>query len=404
MKNSNLVILVVALLAAAFVAGGAWAAEKSPVKMVGTAILSGKIGAIKETGWGLSDGAKDVVQNKMLKDRDFVLILEDGQYEVPLSVNIFNRVLAAEPKNELLFHMGWQTGVLHSIAEKVAETHIVCVDGSMSTDLFTDEVQKKYPYYFSCGVTYGDQCGSLLKFIKSDLHKTQDKPKVAFIYIDAAAGQDPLTKLKEYAQKMDIDLVMVEPVTFETTDFAPTLIKIRNAKADYVILWSWSVPVSTRFIKAARKYLPKTEILGLNYMAWEIFFSTLEKDFDGVYVLSPYPRPSETKNPFVARLAAMAAKEGHEVKIWDLYLQGYLMSLMCAEGAKRADAAGNLTREGVRDALENLKNWDVFGMYDGKTVDFSTHKLPLARMLKADFNTKSFQPVTDWFLVEEYLK
>ena len=36
----------------------ALAEEKSPVKMVGVAILSGKLGAIKETGWGFSDGAK----------------------------------------------------------------------------------------------------------------------------------------------------------------------------------------------------------------------------------------------------------------------------------------------------------------------------------------------------------
>jgi ABC-type branched-subunit amino acid transport system substrate-binding protein len=210
--------------------------------------------------------------------------------------------------------------------------------------------------------------------------------------------------MQEYAKKMDIDLVMVEPVTFETTDFTPTVMKVRAAKADYVIFWSWSVPVSTRFIKAARQYLPKTEILSLNYLAWEIFFSTLGKDFDGVYFLSPYPRPSETNNPLVARMLATAKEENREIKIWDLYFQGYLMALMCADAAKRADEAGKLTRDGVRDLLENLTNWDLFGMYEGKTIDYSTHDLPRARMLKADFESKSLKPVTDWFLVKEYLK
>lgn len=403
MKRNSGIALALSALLLLFTCHG-FAADKGPVKLLGTAVLSGKLGAIKETGWGLADGTKDVQKNKMIKGRDFALILEDGQYEVPLSVNIFNRVLAAEPKTELLFHAGWQTGVLHSLAEKVRESHVVCVDGSMATDIFNEKVKEKYPYYFSCGVQYGDQCGTLLKFIKSNLHKSKDKPKVAFIYIDATAGRDPLNKLKEYAKKMDVDLVLVEPVTFQTTDFTPAMMKIRNAKADYVIMWSWSVPVSTRFIKTARKYLPKTQILGLSYLAWEIFFATMGKDFDGIYVLSPYPRPNETKNPLVARLLATAKAEGHKVVIWDLYLQGYLMTLISAEGAKRAQEAGNLTREGARDALEKLTDWDLFGMYDGKTIDYSSHRLPRARILQADIKTKSLKPVTEWLLLKDYLE
>ncbi len=30
--------------------------DKPPVKAIGSAILSGKIGALKESGWGLQDG------------------------------------------------------------------------------------------------------------------------------------------------------------------------------------------------------------------------------------------------------------------------------------------------------------------------------------------------------------
>ena len=135
--------------------------------------------------------------------------------------------------------------------KRCRETHLVCVDGSMSTVIFDENVRKNFPYYFSIGVPYGDQCGALFKFIKTKLHKGDKKPRVAFVYIDATAGKDPLEKMRMYAKKLGIDLVMEEPVTFQTTDFTPTLMKIRKAKADYLILWSWSVPVSTRFIKTA---------------------------------------------------------------------------------------------------------------------------------------------------------
>ena len=142
----------------------------------------------------------------------------------------------------------------------------------------------------------------------------------------------------------------------------------------------------------------------MSYLAWEIFFATLKDAFNGVYVLSPYPRPSETKNPLVVGCSTQRKKRSTPSRYWDLYLQGYLMSLICAEGAKRADAAGDLSRDGVQKALENLKDWDAFGMYDGKTFDYSSHRFPRARILRADFKTKSLEPATEWFLVDEYVK
>ncbi|MDY6881201.1 MAG: ABC transporter substrate-binding protein [Desulfatiglans sp.] len=380
------------------------AAEKPSIKMIGSAVLSGKLGAIKETGWGLVDGVTMVNDRGGINGRKFEVVLEDGQYDIPLSVSIFNRVVAAEPRNELLFHSGWQTGVLHSIGEKVKENHVVCTDGSMSPAIFGENVKERYPYYFSVGVGYGDQTGILCKYIKTELHTKKEKPKLAFVYIDSGVGREPLKKLRIFEKKFDIDLVLAEPVTFTTTDYTPTLMKIRQSKADYVMLWSWSVPVSTRFIKMANKVIPETKIVSLSYVAWEIFFATAQEAFDGVYVVSPYPRPSETQNPLVAMALDAAQKREDKVKIWDLYFQGILMSLINGEAAIRADKAGNLSREGARDALESLTDWNAFGMYEGKTLDYSAHKFPRARVLRADFKTKTLIPVTEWFDVSDYLK
>jgi len=227
---------------------------------------------------------------------------------------------------------------------------------------------------------------------------------VAFVYIDAAAGHDPLEKMKMYAEKMGVDLVLVEPVEFTTTDYTPTLMKVRQAKAEYAILWSWSVPVSTRFLKMAKKVVPDIQILSLSYAAWEILFETAQEAYDGVYVFSPYPRPSEPQNPLVAKLLDIANSQKRQIKIWDMYVQAFLMVQICAEGARRAEAAGNLTREGCRDALESLTDWDLFGMYEGATFNYGTHLFPKARILKANYKTKALEPATEWFEVKEYVK
>ena len=233
MKKILLFSLMFSLLI--MTASGAWAADKKPVKMIGTAVLSGKLGALTETGWGLMDGAAFVNLKGGVNGRKLEVLIEDGQYNIPLSVSIFNRLTAAEPRDELLFHSGWQTGVLHSIAEKVKENHMVCVDGSMSPAIFTDEVKTKYPYYYSIGVSYGKQAASLAKFVVDKLHKGPGKPKLAFVYIESGVGREPIPELRQACKKFGVDLVLVDPVTFTTTDYTPTLMKVRRSKADYTI-------------------------------------------------------------------------------------------------------------------------------------------------------------------------
>ncbi|MDY6851078.1 MAG: ABC transporter substrate-binding protein [Thermodesulfobacteriota bacterium] len=385
------------------VSGVSVAADK-PVKMIGSGVLSGKLGALPESGWGFIDAAYQVNERGFVPGRKFEVILEDGQYDIPLCVSIFNRVTAAEPRDELMFHSGWQTGALHAIAEKVKENHVVCVDGSMSPVIFTDEVQTKYPYFFSCGVSYAEQTGALIKFIRSKLHKGPDKPRLAFVYIESGVGREPIPAAKEYCKKFGVDLVLIEPVTFTQTDYTPTLMKIRRAKADYAILWAWSIPVGTRFFKMARKVLPKVQLLTQNYLAQEILSHLIGESADGIYAFSPYPRPSEPKNPIVAKALQMVKKEKRKLRMWDLYFQSYLMALMNAEGAIQAAKAGNLTREGCRDALENLTDWDPFGMYEGLKFDYSNHTFPRGRILKHVAANKSLVPVTEWVSIKEYLK
>jgi len=210
--------------------------------------------------------------------------------------------------------------------------------------------------------------------------------------------------MRMYADEFGIDLILEEPISFTATDYTPTMMKIRSKKADYVVFWCWSVTAGTRFLKSAHEYLPKTKIFGLSYFAWEIFFATTGKAFDGVYAVSPYPRPNEMDNPLVKTIQGVVQKKERKIKIWDVYLQSWLMSLICAEGGKRAAEAGNLTREGVRDALEQMTDWDACGLYGGRPLNYSMHRLSEARMLKADFKTKSLEPVTEWLTLSEYLK
>jgi hypothetical protein len=51
-----------------------------------------------------------------------------------------------------------------------------------------------------------------------------------------------------------------------------------------------------------------------------------------------------------------------------------------------------------------MNDWTAHGLYSGKPLDYTSHCFSLARMLKADFKSKSLIPVTDWLKLSDYLK
>jgi len=403
MKRLFLVFCLVGVLG--FLSSQTWAAEKTPVKQLSQVPLSGKAGSFPETGWGILDAAEYVNQHGGVNGRTLEVILEDMQYDSAVSLRSYNRVLSEYSKKELLLHTGWHTGFLLANAKRVKkETHLACVDGSMSSAIFNENVRENFPYYFTMGLSYGDQVGFVYKYIKETLHKGKGKPNVAFVYIEGPAGRDPIKKMHMYAERFGINVVLEEPVTYTMTDYTPTMVKIRKSKAEYVFLWSFATPVSTRFLKAAKSYLPKTKILGMNYLGYESLFETAGKAVDNVYAICLYPKPHETDNPVVKLLLDTIKKKGRKVKVWDLYIECFVGGLICAEGAKRADKAGDLTREGIRTALENITDYKVLGLYNGKPLDYTYHCLSLARLVKADFSKKAFISVTDWIKVRDYVK
>jgi branched-chain amino acid transport system substrate-binding protein len=300
--------------------------------------------------------------------------------------------------------VGNGTHILLALAEKVKEDRIVCFDGSIATQIFNENIKKNYPCYFSTSVNVGDQVGHILKFIKNTMHKGEGKPKVALLYIDDAAGRDPLPIVDMLAKRFGVDLVLVEPVPMTVTDFATHMIKIRNSKADYAIFVSWVIPATTRFAKSSKTYIPNVKLFGINFSAYEILFETAGESYDNFYATTFYPKPFETDNPLVKLLLNTIEKKGRKIKIWDGYLRHWLSVTLCAELARRADNAGNLTREGVLIALEKMDDWTAHGLYGGKPLHFHNQSLSIERIVRADFKAQRFVPVTDWVNVSDYLK
>jgi len=403
-KTAWIGCVVVCVLSVIFQTSSAFGAEKKPVKMVHTVPLSGVLGSVPETGLGLTDVATHINETGGIDGREFVAIVEDGRYDVPTTLGIFNRFAESEPRDEFLFYSQFCTPCLKALAEKVnKEEKIPVLAGSMSALIFDEKVKENAPYFFATGPGYGEQWGMVLKYIKLN-HKKKTPPRVAFHYFDNSTGRDPMEDLQKYASKFGVEIVMMEPFSPTAQTFAPSFLKFRKEKVEYVLFWNWSLKIGVRYFKEAKKYLPDVPTFGVHWTAANLFFYLAGEEYDNHYVVTGYPVETELDNRFVKMVTDMAKRKGRDVKAWTFYMQSWVMGQLAAEAARQVIREGKpLTRENARDAIEKIDT-DLSGMFGGKKLDYSTHKFSRARMLRSDWSKKTLVPMTDWENIYEYLK
>lgn len=93
-----------------------------------------------------------------------------------------------------------------------------------------------------------------------------------------------------------------------------------------------------------------------------------------------------------------------------LYAEGLTYALIIQKALTDADNAGNLTREGVKNALDNMV-WDFKGTFDGRTFSYKSHTIPMMRIFKANVKmvtvkgkkvpTGGLTPISDWINTDE---
>ncbi len=105
-------------------------------------------------------------------------------------------------------------------------------------------------------------------------------------------------------------------------------------------------------------------------------------------------------------------KKGLKGGIKDMFLygEGLTYALIIQKALTAADNAGDLTRQGVKNALDNMV-WDFKGMFGGKTFSYKSHTIPMLRMYKAHVKmvkmgdkmvpTGGLKAISDWINTDE---
>ena len=404
------------------------------IKVLSQFPMSGPVGSLPEFGWGYIDGMNWVNgEGGGVNGKKITWYLEDFRYNPTVEVANFNKYTAGHSRDELLMATGYITGGLKPLIEKVnVEEKIPWLDGSYSTEIFGEEGgPSKYPYYYSLGATYGNQIKVLMKWIK-DNHKAKGKPRVGFVYSPTAWGRDGTPEGIAYAKKLGFEVVAEIEYPYTATAATNECMRLRKVKAQYVIYhgYSGAGAYTAIFFKTARKILKGVQLMGTHYTTGRMPILVAQEAYDG-YVgvatrpfLDAVPRSKTPMDNPMVKLAHDFAqkyrpaeyKKGLKGGIKDmfLYTEGLTYALMIQKALTDADNAGELTRLGVKKALDNMV-WDFKGMFGGKTFTYKSHTIPMLRMYKGTVKMVKIQtkegdkmvptgavvPISDWLNTDE---
>jgi len=417
------------ILALVFFAHGSVLAKE--IKVLSQFPMSGPVGSLPEFGWGYIDGMTWVNgEGGGVNGKKITWYLEDFRYNPTVEVANFNKYTAEHSRDELLMATGYITGGLKPLIEKVnVEEKIPWLDGSYSTEIFGEEGgPSKYPYYYSLGGTYGNQIKVLLRWIK-DNHKAKGKPRVGFVYSPTAWGRDGMPEGLAYAKKLGFEVVAEIEYPYTATDATNECMRLRKAKAQYVIYHGYSGATSHTaiFFKTAKKILRGVQLMGTHYTTGRFPILVAQEAYDG-YVgvatrpfMDAVPRAKTPMDNTLVKLAHDFAKkyrpEEYEkglkaggIKDMFLYNEGLTYAFMIQKVLTEADNKYELTREGVKSALDNMV-WDFKGMFDGRTFTYKSHTIPMLRIFKAHVKmvkmgdkmvpTGAVVPISEWINTDE---
>ena len=162
------VVIVLAMMLTVGVTFTAHAVRDIPIG--GIFDVTGATGDVgKEYAMAIKDYIKYVNENGGINGRKIKLHDVDYQYKIPQAIAAYKKMKA---RNKIIAVMGWGTGDTEAMAPMMTKDKIPYLSASYSEHL-TDA--KKFPYNFITAMSYSDQAGVAMAFIKKnwkgkDLH------------------------------------------------------------------------------------------------------------------------------------------------------------------------------------------------------------------------------------------
>lgn len=284
----------------------------------------------------------------------------DDGYKVPETVRLA-RELLRETQPLALFGIVGTGNVEALLKEKVldeAGVPLVTVRTGAST-----VVKSGNPWLFATRASYAEEIDKIVQ-----QYETIGYRRFAVFYQDDPFGRDGLASAEASVKKAGGELVAKAGYEKNTTEVAAAVKAIVAAAPQAVIMVS-NTAASAEFVKQSRVAGNLAQFVALSTTDGPQVVERIGKDAaKGLAITQVVPDPNGRAVPLIREIQDNFAKfKPQDVALNHTLIEGYLGAKILGEGLRRAGP--NPTRKKLRDALAQIRDYDVGGQYISYEAD-----------------------------------
>ena len=361
---------------------------KDTIKLGLILVKTGPVAALGlPNGNGMTDYFHYLNDQGGINGRKVEVIWEDDQFEAPKSVAAFKKLITRDEVLTIITTGGSQQTIAN--LKNINEYKVPNIPNALMKEFY----EPYQPYIFAMGATYEAQYECIVDYIFNDLKEKH--PRIGVVYEKKEYGKIGLEAIRKRAKAYGVDLAAELVLPTGAVDASSQVLTLQENKVDYVITCVLLPPAIT-YLKTAQKYnyWPK-KTFGFNWATDDMIVKACgeaAKNFIGVNFVGSWSDDS----PGLKLVRQIAEKyKRTDIGLTSLYVNGVGVSMLFAEGLKRA--GNNLTPDGLKAALESLRNFDTGGIFPPVTYTNKSHEpVEMVKFFKADVANKHLVPITDW--------
>lgn len=282
------------------------------------------------------------------------LITVDDQFDPKKTVEVAKDLILKEKVVALFLNRG--TPHTQALLPLLAEHKLPLVAPSTGAMVLHDPVN---PWVFNVRATYQREAAKAIEHLASI-----GINRIAVWQTDDSFGADSAAGALRGFEKAQFKPLLQEKFAREKPDFSALAQQttVRQAQAVMVI---GSAGNTANAVKALRGAGSKAQVVTLSNNASEGFIKLLGEHARGVIVTQVFPNERSVSSPLIKEATDLAKAKGL-AGVSPAMMEGFAAAKVLTQGLRLAGA--NPTPEGLRTALESMRNFDLGG---GLVVSYS---------------------------------
>lgn len=318
------------------------------------------------------------------------MILVDTAYKVPEAVAAVQK-FAQQDKVDMIATWGAGEGLA---AKPIVQRYkIPTINYSTSWEI----LEKPIGYMYLPFGSYKMDCQAVLEYVKA-IHKGKGVPKVGLLTYNNAYGRSIHEPSKEYAKKLNIDIVAIEEFPPKTVDLNTELLRLQKVGAEYIFIQMLPSAIITAFKSADRiNYQPL--FLG-TWTSTDPDFFKMSKGLIRDRLVIQFPGGLPTDDNEGIKIMKELWTRYKTVEAFDAaYWEGVAVGMIMERAFIRAHEKSKvINAETINAAMESFKDEDFGGLIPKVTYTADDHGASFtARMVKVT-EEGSFVPLTNFYV------